>query len=54
MGQRKCDKLITSEFSAELRWAPHEQFYQGKVYRIPIINKYPIFTLRFIAGVKGI
>jgi hypothetical protein len=48
------EKLITSEFSAELRWAPHEQFYQGKVYRIPIINKYPIFTLRFIAGVKGI
>ncbi len=48
------NKLITSEFSAELRWAPHEQFYQGKVYRIPIINKYPIFTLRFIAGVKGI
>ncbi|MEO7530906.1 MAG: DUF5686 family protein [Sediminibacterium sp.] len=46
--------LITSEFSAELRWAPHEQFYQGKVYRIPIINKYPIFTVRFIAGVKGI
>ncbi len=48
------DKLITSEFSAEFRWAPHEQFYQGKVYRIPIINKYPIFTLRFIAGVKGV
>lgn len=48
------DKLTTSEFSGELRWAPHEQFYQGKVYRIPIINKYPIFTLRFIAGVKGI
>jgi hypothetical protein len=48
------NKLITTEFSAELRWAPNEQFYQGKVYRIPIINKYPIFTLRFIAGVKGI
>ncbi|MCW3088448.1 MAG: hypothetical protein JWQ78_1834 [Sediminibacterium sp.] len=46
--------LITTEFSGELRWAPNEQFYQGKVYRIPIINKYPIFTLRFIAGVKGI
>ena len=46
--------LITSEFSAELRWAPNEQFYQGKVFRIPIINKYPIFTLRFIAGVKGL
>jgi hypothetical protein len=48
------NKLITSEFSGELRWAPHEQFYQGKVYRIPIINKYPIFTLRFIAGIKGL
>ncbi len=48
------NKLITSEFSAELRWAPNEQFYQGKVFRIPIINKYPIFTLRFIAGVKGL
>lgn len=47
------NKLITSEFSGELRWAPKEQFYQGKVYRIPIVNKYPIFTLRFIAGVKG-
>ncbi len=48
------DKLITTEFSGELRWAPHEQFYQGKVFRIPIINKYPIFTFRFIEGVKGI
>lgn len=48
------NKLITSEFSGEIRWAPNEQFYQGKVYRIPIINKYPIFTLRFIAGVKGV
>jgi hypothetical protein len=47
-------KLITTEFSGEIRWAPNEQFYQGKVYRIPIINKYPIFTLRFIAGVKGL
>jgi hypothetical protein len=48
------DKIITTEFSGELRWAPHEQFYQGKVFRIPIINKYPIMTFRFIAGVKGI
>lgn len=47
-------KLITSEFSGELRWAPNEQFYQGRVYRIPIVNKYPIFTLRFIAGAKGL
>ncbi|GEO09125.1 DUF5686 and carboxypeptidase-like regulatory domain-containing protein [Segetibacter aerophilus] len=46
--------VTTSELSAEIRWAPHEQFYQGKVYRIPIINKYPIFKLRYIAGIKGL
>lgn len=46
--------VTTSELSAELRWAPHEQFYQGKVYRTPIINKYPIFKLRYIAGINGL
>jgi hypothetical protein len=46
--------ITTTELSAEIRWAPNEQFYQGKVYRIPIINKYPIFKLRLIAGVKGL
>ncbi len=46
--------VTTSEFSGELRWAPNEQFYQGKNYRIPIINKYPVFKVRFIAGIKGL
>ncbi|NII28657.1 carboxypeptidase-like regulatory domain-containing protein [Pseudoflavitalea sp. X16] len=46
--------ITTTELSAELRWAPNEQFYQGKAYRIPIYNKYPIFRLRFIAGIKGL
>jgi hypothetical protein len=41
-----------SEVSATLRYAPHEQFYQGKVYRIPIINKYPIFQLQYTVGSK--
>ncbi len=46
--------LTTSELSLTLRWAPNEQFYQGRVYRTPIINKYPIFTFRYIAGIKGL
>jgi hypothetical protein len=50
----EVNSLTTTELSAELRWAPNEQFYQGKVYRIPIINQYPIFTLRYIRGVKGL
>ena len=46
--------LTTGELSVQFRWAPNEQFYQGKLYRIPIVNKYPIFTLRYIAGIKGL
>ncbi|HTL07665.1 MAG TPA: DUF5686 family protein [Chitinophagaceae bacterium] len=46
--------ITTGEASLELRWAPNEQFYQGKLYRIPIINKYPIFRFRYIAGIKGL
>ncbi|MGC4056803.1 MAG: DUF5686 family protein [Chitinophagaceae bacterium] len=47
------ESLTTSEFSLELRWAPHEEFYQGKLYRIPLPNRYPVFTVRGIVGVKG-
>ncbi|HVS96636.1 MAG TPA: DUF5686 family protein, partial [Puia sp.] len=35
-------KITTAELSAGIRWAPHEQFYIGKLYRVPIVNKYPI------------
>lgn len=47
-------RVNTSEFSLELRYAPNEKFYQGKIYRVPIIGKYPIFTLRYTQGVKGL
>lgn len=46
--------ITTSEIGAEFRWAPKEQFYQGKTYRIPIFNKYPVFNLRYTMGVKGL
>lgn len=42
----------TSEFGFEWRWAPHEQFFQRKLYRTPIPNAYPILTARFNMGVK--
>lgn len=47
-------ELSNTEANLELRYAPHEQYYQGKLYRTPIINKYPIFTLRYNAGLKGV
>ena len=45
--------VTTSEIGLTLRWAPHEQFYSGKQYRTPILNKYPVFTLRINQGLKG-
>jgi len=46
-------QVNTTEASIGFRWAPKEQFYQGKLYRTPIYNKYPIFTFNYTAGIKG-
>ena len=46
--------LTTSELSVGVRYAPHEQLIQGKLYRINIPNKYPIIELNYTAGVKGL
>ena len=46
--------MATSQFSAQIRWAPHEKFYQGRVYRVPFPNQYPIFSLQYMAGFKGL
>jgi len=45
--------LNISEFYLNLRYAPNESFYQGKIFRIPFYNKYPIFELRINAGSKA-
>ncbi|WP_345950156.1 MULTISPECIES: DUF5686 family protein [unclassified Mucilaginibacter] len=45
--------IHTTELSAQLRYAPHEKFYQGKLYRTPIPDKYPVYTLRYTQGLKG-
>jgi hypothetical protein len=48
------DNINTSEISVVLRYAPNEKFYQGKLYRTPLIDKYPVFNLRYTAGLKGV
>lgn len=47
-------EIVSSEVLVGLRYAPNEKFYQGKNYRIPIVNKYPIFNLRYTMGIKGV
>ena len=46
--------IRTTEMNVELRYAPHEKYYQGKLYRTPIPDKYPVFTLRYQQGIKGL
>lgn len=48
------NKLNTTEISVSLRYAPNEEFYQGKLYRTPIYNKYPIFYLHYVGGLKDV
>ena len=43
-----------SEFYLNLRYAPNESFYQGKLYRDPFPNKYPVIQLKYAVGSKSI
>ncbi len=52
--QTLIPSLTTTELSLELRYAPYEQIFQGKIYRTRIPSKYPIIRARFIAGVKDL
>ena len=51
---KNIQSLSTSEFSVQLRYAPHETFYQGKTTRISFTDNYPVFNLRYSAGIKGL
>ncbi len=47
-------QFTTDAFDINLRYAPNEQFYQGKNYRTPLYNKYPIFQFRHRQGISGL
>lgn len=51
-GKDTITALTTSEISAQIRWAPHEQFYQTQTDRYHINNKYPVMTLAVTHGFK--
>ncbi|TDW97222.1 DUF5686 family protein [Dinghuibacter silviterrae] len=46
--------VTTTELNLTLRWAPHEEYYQGKVGRVSVANRYPIITLRYAHGFQGL
>jgi hypothetical protein len=51
--KKNFNNIKTDNVSVNLRFAPNEQFYQGKNFRVPIPNKYPVFNLRFTQGING-
>ncbi len=42
----RMNDLKTSQFSINLRYAPHEKFFQTSMYRAYFANKYPVFQLK--------
>jgi len=50
----RINSLTTSEANIQFRYAPHEEFYQGKVFRKAFINKYPVITVNYAAGLKNV
>jgi hypothetical protein len=54
LGTYAFQSLTTTEITAGIRYAPHEQFYQGKLFRAPIINQYPKLSLDYTLGLKDV
>jgi len=46
--------LTTTEVNLNLRYAPNEQFYQGKIYRVPVPSKYPVISFDYTQGFKNV
>lgn len=46
--------ITSSEFITYIRYSPNEKFYQGRDYRIPIVNEYPVIELQHVLGLKGV
>jgi hypothetical protein len=49
-----ANSLNTAELGLFMRYAPNQKFYLGPTYRYPIASKFPIFTMTFKNGFKGI
>ena len=47
---QKVENITTNEANLKLKYAPNEEFFQGKTYRKRIVNKYPIFGFSFTTG----
>lgn len=48
------NNITTTELGINLKFAPNQQYLTTGKYRIPIYNKYPIFSLAYGVGLKNV
>jgi hypothetical protein len=46
--------LRMTEAGVSLRYAPNEKFYQGTTYRAAMLTRFPVFSLSYRTGIKGL
>jgi len=52
--QYNISSIENTTLNLGVRYAPEEQFYQGKNYRIPMFNNYPILEVRWTGAQKDL
>jgi len=52
--EKSLPHVDITEVSTRLRWAPNEEYLQGRNYRTNIFNRYPIFTLNYQLGIQDL
>ena len=52
-GSELLTNIETTTLGVGLEIAPNKQFIQGRQYRTPIINEYPIIRLKYTTSIKG-
>ena len=51
---RLLENISTAVFGIGIELAPNKQFIQGRQYRTPIINEFPIWTARYEKAIDGL
>ncbi len=49
---KSLPEIQVSQLNFTMRFAPNEQYVQGRTYRIPFYNKYPVLTFNASLGFK--
>jgi hypothetical protein len=46
--------MLSTDLSVGVRYAPDEQFYQGKIYRYPVPSRHPVLYFDYDEGLKNV